>query len=93
MEYQREVKTVSSKKVAISVPVEVIEQVDQAAKQQGVTRSGFITDVLRRVARARHDADITRRINQLFADPDVAAEQKRTARDFHAISSEVGTKW
>lgn len=82
-----------SKKLAISVPVDVVEQVDRAARQRGVTRSRYITDVLRRVAAARRDAEITRRINELFDDPDLAAEQKKTARDFATLAARSGIEW
>ena len=38
------------RKFAISVPVEVMVEVDQAAQRRGVTRSRFIAEVLGRVA-------------------------------------------
>jgi metal-responsive CopG/Arc/MetJ family transcriptional regulator len=69
-------------KLAISVPKDVIAEVDRAAKRLGVTRSRFISDVLRKVARARTDAEITRRLDAVFGDPEVAAEQRRTNREF-----------
>ncbi|RMH38346.1 MAG: hypothetical protein D6689_19800 [Deltaproteobacteria bacterium] len=68
------------KKIAISVPEDVLAQVDRAAAQLGVPRSRFISDVLRRVASARSDAEIRRRVNAVFADPEVAREQRDTAR-------------
>jgi metal-responsive CopG/Arc/MetJ family transcriptional regulator len=68
-------------KFAISVPEEVMARVDEAAQRRGVTRSRFITDVLRKVARAQRDADITRRLDELFGRPDVAREQRRSSRE------------
>jgi len=82
-----------SKKFAISVPITVMQQVDLAARRQGVTRSRFVSNVLRRIADARRDAEVTRRINELFADQDVGAEQKQTARDFNSLGSTPGTEW
>ena len=76
--------TMAVHKFAISVPEEVMEQIDEAAERRGVTRSRFITDVLRKVARARTDAEITRRLDEVFAAPHVAAEQRRTSRAFLA---------
>jgi metal-responsive CopG/Arc/MetJ family transcriptional regulator len=70
----------AAKKIAISVPEDVLDQVDRAASQRGLTRSGFITEVLRRVAAARADAEVRRRVDELFSDPDVAEEQRETAR-------------
>ena len=46
----------AARKFAISVPEEVIREVDHAAKRRGMTRSGFITDVLSQVARALDQA-------------------------------------
>jgi hypothetical protein len=51
------------KKIAISKPEDVVKAVDRAAAHQRTTRSPYIADGLRRVARARSDAEITRRIN------------------------------
>ena len=67
------------KKFAISVPEDIMKDVDAAAKRRGLTRSGFIASVLRRVATARRDADVTRRINELFADEAVVVDAKRSA--------------
>ncbi len=58
----------ASSKIAITVPEEVLAEVDAAARARGETRSGFISRILRTALRARRDAGITRRLNELFAD-------------------------
>jgi hypothetical protein len=83
----------AAKKLAISAPEEVIREVDHAAKRRGMTRSGFITDVLSRVARARTDAEITRRVNDLFSDPEIAREQVETTNKFRRIAPRRGAEW
>ncbi len=83
----------ATRKLAISVPEDVVHDVDAAAKQRGMTRSGFITHILRRIARARSDAEISRRVNEVFADPEVAKEQAETARQFSRDDTERGTGW
>lgn len=71
------------RKIAISVPEDVLKQVDRLAKRVSTTRSGFITDVLREVSRASGRAEVTRRIDRLFdSDPSLAMEQRRTATEF-----------
>ncbi|HEX7670200.1 MAG TPA: ribbon-helix-helix protein, CopG family [Polyangiaceae bacterium] len=77
-------------KFAISVPEEVMAQVDEAAERRGVTRSRFITDVLRKVARAQTDSEITRRLDDLFGNPEVAREQRRVSREFLAARATDG---
>jgi metal-responsive CopG/Arc/MetJ family transcriptional regulator len=71
---------VAVRKIAISVPEDVLAQVDAAAAERGENRSRFITQMLRLVAQARNDREISRRVDAVFADPEVATEQVKTAR-------------
>lgn len=81
------------RKFAISVPEDVMRQVDRAATRRGTTRSGFIAHVLARVAGARTDAEISRRVNALFSDPQLTREQAGTARAFRRAALRPGTEW
>ena len=81
------------KKFSLSVPEEVMDEVDRAATERGLTRSAFVARVLARVARARSDAEVTRRIDALFGDPALAREQRETAAAFASARSEAGTEW
>jgi len=76
-------------KTAIAVPEELLADVDRAARERGESRSKYITRVLRAAVRARRDADITRRLNELFAKEGVAAEQRANA----AALDELGSDW
>jgi metal-responsive CopG/Arc/MetJ family transcriptional regulator len=71
---------VAVRKIAISVPEDVLAQVDAAAAARGENRSRFITQMLKLLARARTDREISRRVDAVFADPEVAREQVKTAR-------------
>jgi metal-responsive CopG/Arc/MetJ family transcriptional regulator len=82
-----------AKKFAISIPEDVMAQVDRAAAAQGVTRSRFIAKVLQRAASARTDAEVTRRLNRLFADAELEDEQRATAQAFESAAPTRGTKW
>ena len=75
------------RKTAIAVPAEVLDEVDRAARARGESRSRFITRVLRLAVRARRDAEVTRRLDALFADESLAEEQRREADDLarHAV--------
>lgn len=81
------------KKIAISVPEDVIEQVDRAAAERRMTRSAYISWVLRRTARARSDAEITARINAFFSDPALDDEQRETAKALGRLRASEGTEW
>ena len=80
-------------KYAISMPEDVMKQIDRAARKRGETRSRFIANILRRAAQARSDAEITEQLNRVFADESLAAEQRETAEAFRRGSSTRGTKW
>ena len=69
------------RKTAIAVPAEILDEVDRAARARGESRSRFITRVLRLAVRARRDAEVTRRLDALFADEPLAEEQRREADD------------
>ena len=77
------------RKTAIAVPADLLAEIDRAAREQRESRNRFVTRVLQAAVRARRDADVTRRLNELFADPDVHQEQIRTAAELDA----AGTDW
>lgn len=77
------------RKTAIAVPDDLLAAVDRAARQRHESRNRFVTRVLQHAIRARGDAEITRRLNELFAAPEVAEQQRREASELDAI----GTPW
>ena len=76
-------------KTAIAVPKEVLVDIDRAARARGESRSKYITRVLRAAVRARRDADITRRLNEIFSREDAAGAQLADA----SILDRAGTDW
>jgi hypothetical protein len=81
------VSTSTIRKTAIALPAELLEHVDRAAHELGESRSRYITRILRCAVRARHRAAVTRRLDELFADPTFAAEQRRSAEELDAAGS------
>ena len=77
------------RKTAIAVPDDLLAAIDRAARQRRESRNRFVTRVLQYAVRARRDAEITRRLNELFAAPEFAEQQRREASEFDAI----GTPW
>ena len=76
-------------KTAIAVPEALLADVDRAATERGESRSAYITRVLTVAVRARRDAEITRKLDELFADTGVRKAQRRSA----AALDEAGTDW
>lgn len=77
------------RKTAIAVPADLLAAVDEVARERQESRNRFITHVLRQAVRARRDAEITRRLNELFADPALVEEERQSAAWLDAM----GTDW
>lgn len=70
-----------ARKIGIAIPARVLRVVDAAARERGETRSGFIVRVLREATARARDREITRRLDALFSDPAIAADQVETAEE------------
>ena len=68
-------------KTAITLPEDMLRDVDRAARARGESRSSFIRIVLSAALRARRDAAITKRLDELFSNEAVAEEQNRVSRE------------
>lgn len=77
------------KKTAVALPEDLLESIDVAARAEGESRNRYIIRALKRDLRARRGEEITRKYNEIFSDPEVAEEQRRTAEEWNAI----GTVW
>ncbi len=77
------------RKTAIAVPDDLLAAVDRAARQRHESRNRFVTRVLQHAVRARRDAEMTQRLNELFAAPEFAEQQSHEASELDA----TGTPW
>jgi hypothetical protein len=77
------------RKTAIALSDDLLSAVDRAARARRESRNRFVTRVLQEAVRARRDADVTKRLNDLFADSEPAEEQTRAAAELDA----AGTDW
>ena len=77
------------RKTAIALSDDLLSAVDRAARARRETRNRFVTRVLQEAVRAKRDADVTKRLNDLFADQELVAEQTRAAEELDV----AGTDW
>ena len=77
------------RKTAVAISDDLLSAVDRAAQSRGESRNQFVTLVLQEAVRARRDAEVTKRLNELFANVELAQEQTRVASELDAI----GTNW
>jgi hypothetical protein len=85
---------VALRKTAIAVPDDLLEAVDRAARARRESRNRFVTRVLQHAVRARRDAQITERLNELFSSPDLSEQQRQGASELDDIGSDwSGERW
>ena len=77
------------RRTAITVPKEVLDTVDRAARTAGESRSAFISRILDVAVRAKRSAQITERLNALFRDEALAEMDRQEAEDLGSASA----KW
>jgi hypothetical protein len=76
-------------KTAIAVPADLLRAVDVIAHERGESRSRFVQHLLHAAVRSRTDAEVTRRLDALFADPALAERQRRETEEMDS----AGTDW
>ena len=76
------------RKIAIAVPDDLLAAVDRVARARRESRNRFVIRVLQYAVRARRDSEITRRLNELFAVPDLVQQQSREASELDRIGSD-----
>jgi len=77
------------KKTAVALPEDLLRAIDAAARDRGESRNALVTRVLVAAMRARRDREITRKLDELFADPALSDEERRSAQRL----ATVGTDW
>ena len=76
------------RKTAIAVPEDLLAAVDRVARTRHESRNRFVIRVLRHAVRARRDADITRRLDELFATPERRQRQREEASELDRLGSD-----
>ncbi len=74
-------------KTSIAIDEELLEKIDQAARERGESRNRFVVKVLAQAVRARRDVQITKRLNELFADEELRQEQLKVAEELGSAAS------
>ena len=75
-------------KTAISIPNPLFELAEELAKQLSISRSELYTKALAEYVRAYHQASITERLNQVYAEEDSAPDPVLTQLQLAVIAKE-----
>ena len=82
-----------TQKVAITIPKELVIMVDDISKKRGLSRSKFISIVLRETLMSEKNRQIKDDYDRVFSDESIRKEQHSCARWFEVLGAEEGQEW
>ena len=82
-----------TQKVAITIPKELVTMIDNISKKKGLSRSKFISAVLRETVISQRNRQIKEAYDQTFSDESIKKEQLSCTRWFEGLEIEEGQEW
>ena len=83
----------NTQKVAITIPADLVIMIDDISKQLGLSRSKYISTVLREKVLSEKERQIKDSYNRVFSDDSIRKEQRKTASWFEGTGSKAGQEW
>lgn len=82
-----------TQKVAITIPKELVTMIDDISKKKGLSRSKFISTVLREKVVSERNRHVKDTYDRIFSDESIRKEQLSCARWFEGLGTEEGQEW
>ena len=82
-----------TQKIAISIPKELVTMIDDISKKRGLSRSKFISTVLREKLISEKNRYIKDAYDRAFSNESIRKEQLSCARWFEGLGTEKGQEW
>jgi metal-responsive CopG/Arc/MetJ family transcriptional regulator len=79
--------------VAITVPVDLLTIIDDISKQKGMSRSRYISTILREKVLQEKEKRIKAAYNRVYSDELILKEQIETASWLEGAGSKKGQEW
>jgi metal-responsive CopG/Arc/MetJ family transcriptional regulator len=83
----------NTQKVAITMPTDLVIIIDDISKQQGISRSKFISNALREKVLNEKERQLKDAYNKVFSDELIRKEQLETSAQFERSGSKEGQGW
>ena len=83
----------NTQKVAITIPMNLVNIIDAISKQRGLSRSKFISCLLEEKISEERDRSIKELYNRIFSDESICNEQLQTAGWFEGTGNIEGQEW
>lgn len=83
----------NAQKVAITMPENLVKQVDILSSNQGLSRSRYITLAIAEKIEKEKERFLKDSYDRVFSDEAVQREQLETAKCFEGVGSQGGQEW
>jgi metal-responsive CopG/Arc/MetJ family transcriptional regulator len=83
----------NTQKIAITVPSDLLDIIDKTTEQRCISRSKFISLLLREKLLEERNRQLKDQYNRVFSDSAVCDEQIKTAAWFDGAGSREGQEW
>jgi metal-responsive CopG/Arc/MetJ family transcriptional regulator len=83
----------STQKVAITMPTELVAIIDDISRQKGMSRSRFISNILMDKILNEKEKQMKAAYNQVFSDALILKEQLETASWLEGTGNRQGQEW
>jgi metal-responsive CopG/Arc/MetJ family transcriptional regulator len=83
----------NTQKVAITMPADLVKVVDEVSRKKGLSRSKYISVVLRERLISDRENQIREAYNRVFSDESIRKEQLETTLWFDRTGVKEGQEW
>ena len=83
----------NTKKVAITIPKDLIAIVDTISRERGISRSKFISLTIEEKIATERDRNLKEAYDRVFSDDSIIKEQLDTTNWFQRAGSKEGQEW
>ena len=82
-----------TQRIAITIPSDLVAVIDDLSKQKGMSRSRFISILLREKVLSEKEKHLKSAYDKVFSDKSIIEEQLETSRWFDGAGSREGQEW
>ncbi len=83
----------NTQKVAITIPAELVSMIDDISQQRGMSRSKYISIVLREKVLDEKEKQLKEAYDRVFSDETICKDQLEMASWFEGAGSKAGQEW
>jgi hypothetical protein len=88
-----EVKHMNTRKIAISLPTDLVSMIDELRTKKKVSRSGYISRVLLEKIEEERRKKVREAFDEVFSDEEICKEQLETAKWLEGADLDEGQEW